>query len=431
MIQILDARGLDAAEAVLRNKPAEPDVTQAVAEILQAVKAEGDAALLRFTKQFDKAEISSLRVAQSEIEDACQQVGPEFLGILEQAAANIRAFHTRQKREGFIADGGPGVIMGQRVLPLASVGVYVPGGTAAYPSTVLMDAIPAGIAGVRRVVMVTPPGKDGQINAGVLAAASVAGVTEIYRIGGAQAVAALCYGTQSIARVDKIVGPGNLYVATAKRLVYGLVDIDMIAGPSDVLVVADETATAEMVAADMLAQAEHDPLASAVLVTTSSALAQQVQQQLPLQLSQLARKGIAEASIRNNGRILLAASLTQAMQIANEVAPEHLEICVEDPFSWLPLAQNAGSVFLGHNTPEALGDYFAGPNHTLPTGGTARFSSPLSVDDFVKKSSYLYYSKNALQAVGNSAAAFADAEGLNAHAASVRRRLAQSGEEVK
>lgn len=431
MIQILDARGLDAAEAVLRNKPAEPDVTQAVAEILQAVKAEGDAALLRFTKQFDKAEISSLRVAQSEIEDACQQVGPEFLGILEQAAANIRAFHTRQKREGFIADGGPGVIMGQRVLPLASVGVYVPGGTAAYPSTVLMDAIPAGIAGVRRVVMVTPPGKDGQINAGVLAAASVAGVTEIYRVGGAQAVAALCYGTQSIARVDKIVGPGNLYVATAKRLVYGLVDIDMIAGPSDVLVVADETANAEMVAADMLAQAEHDPLASAVLVTTSSTLAQQVQQQLPLQLSQLARKEIAEASIRNNGRILLAANLTQAMQIANEVAPEHLEICVEDPFSWLPLAQNAGSVFLGHNTPEALGDYFAGPNHTLPTGGTARFSSPLSVDDFVKKSSYLYYSKNALQAVGNSVATFADAEGLGAHAASVRRRLAQSGEEVK
>ncbi|MFV0412908.1 MAG: histidinol dehydrogenase [Oscillospiraceae bacterium] len=422
MIEIVNTAGLSAEELLAKPKASQPDVSAAVAAVLEKVKAEGDAAVLEYTRRFDGAELSALRVTGQEIEEALAEAGEEFLAVLQQAAANIRAFHIKQVRQGFVMAQQPGVVAGQKITPIARVGIYVPGGTAAYPSTVLMDAIPAAIAGVGRIVMVTPPGKSGKIPAGVLAAAHVAGVTDIYKVGGAQAVAALAFGTESIPRVDKIVGPGNLYVATAKRMVYGTVDIDMIAGPSDVLVVADESANPVYVAADMLAQAEHDENAAAVLVTTNAALAQQVQRQLELQLPRLPRQKIAAASLQNNGRILLASTLEKAIEIANAIAPEHLELCVQDPFAFLPLVQNAGSIFLGHNTPEALGDYFAGPNHTLPTGGTARFSSPLSVDDFIKKSSYLYYSQQALQAASAKVELFAKTEGLQAHANSVTLR---------
>lgn len=404
-------------------KTEQPDVTAAVAGILQGVKQRGDEALRAYTLQFDGADIKNFCVPQEDVEAAKAQVGEEFLGVLQRAAGNIKAFHQKQVRQGFVAAEKTGIVMGQRVLPLARVGLYVPGGTAPYPSTVLMTAIPAQIAGVKRIVMVTPPGKDGKVDAGILAAASVAGVTDIYRVGGAQAVAALAFGTQSIPRVDKIVGPGNLYVATAKRMVYGTVDIDMIAGPSDILVVADNSANPAWVAADMLGQAEHDPLAAAVLVTTSETLAKQVQQQLAAQLPKLERAEVAGQSLHNNGRIIVVQNMQAALGVANAFAPEHLELCVEQPFALLGEVQNAGSIFLGHHTPEALGDYFAGPNHTLPTEGTARFSSPLSVDDFVKKSSYLYYTAQSLAAAGPDVVSFAQREGLGAHANSVCIRL--------
>lgn len=423
MIDIVDSRNVD-IDALLKQRDVQQvDVSQAVTAILKDVEARGDVAVREYCERFDGVALEEFKVTIEEIEAAREQVGEAFLQILEEAAANLYAFHQKQVRQGFIMADKPGIVMGQRILPLERVGIYVPGGTAPYPSTVLMDAIPAKIAGVNQIIMVTPPGKDGKINPAILASASIAGVTDIYKIGGAQAVAALSYGTQTVPRVDKIVGPGNIYVATAKRLVYGQVDIDMIAGPSDILVVADESAKANVVAADMLGQAEHDTMAAAVLVTTNELLAQNVREELEKQLETLSRAEIARASLRNNGRIILAETVEDAIAIANKVAPEHLELCVDEPFSYLPLVKNAGSVFLGHHTPEALGDYFAGPNHTLPTAGTARFYSPLSVDDFVKKSSYLYHSKDALNAVADKVQTFAAREELTAHATSISIRV--------
>uniref|UniRef100_UPI00403F4D37 histidinol dehydrogenase n=1 Tax=Candidatus Enterococcus willemsii TaxID=1857215 RepID=UPI00403F4D37 len=398
------------------------DVTEVVAEILADVKQNGDEAIRAYTKKFDGAKLAKLRVSEAEISSAIQETTPEFLAVLEQAKQNIQQFHEKQVQRGFITTDEQGTVMGQRVIPLEKVGVYVPGGTAAYPSTVLMDILPAKIAGVSKIVMITPPNAEGKIPTAILAAAKIAGVDEIYKVGGAQGVAALAYGTESLPKVDKIVGPGNIFVATAKRMVYGLVDIDMIAGPSDVLIVADESANPRWLAADLLAQAEHDALAQAILVTTNEELAQAVQVELQAQLDALPRKEIAQQSIDNNGKLIVAKDIEEALAIANQVAPEHLELCVAEPFSLLGKVKHAGSVFLGHYTPEVLGDYFAGPNHTLPTEGTARFSSPLSVDDFIKKSSYLYYSKEALHTVANQVIDFAEMEGLSGHARSMRVR---------
>lgn len=422
MIPILHVADVNPDTLLAQRTGSQAEVGAVVQDIMAAVRQEGDAALLRYTRQLDGADLASLSVTGEEINAAVAATGEAYMDILRQAANNIRAFHQKQVRQGFLMAETPGVVMGQKITPIGAVGVYVPGGTAAYPSTVLMDVIPAVIAGVPRIVMVTPPGKDGCVNPGVLAAAKVAGVTEIYKVGGAQAIAALAFGTQSIRRVYKIVGPGNAYVAAAKALVYGTVDIDMIAGPSDVLVVADDSANPIYVAADMLAQAEHDQNAAAVLVTTSPALAAAVQAELERQLPLLARAEIAGKSLQNNGLILLAGTLQEAINTANALAPEHLELCTNEPFSLLASVQNAGSIFLGHHTPEALGDYFAGPNHTLPTGGTARFSSPLSVDDFIKKSSFLQYSQQALSAVSAQVQTFAQSEGLTAHANSVAVR---------
>jgi len=395
-----------------------------VAEVLEAVRREGDAALYAYEERFDGVKLQSLQVTPEEIEAAVEAAG-DFVEILREARDNIAAFHRRQKRTGFVMDGDPGVVLGQRILPLERVGVYVPGGTARYPSTVLMDVTPAKIAGVEEIIMVTPPGPGGAIPADTLAAAHIAGADKIFKLGGAQAVAALAYGTQSVPRVDKIVGPGNIYVATAKRMVYGMVDIDMIAGPSDILVIADETADAACVAADLLGQAEHDKLSSAVLVTTSPALAERVRGELDAQLAALPRREIAGAAIAENSVIVVTDTLAHAVAIANSVAPEHLECCVAEPFALLPGIRNAGSVFLGHYAPEVLGDYFAGPNHTLPTSGTSRFSSPLSVDDFCKKSSFLYYQRDALERVADKVAAFARREGLDGHAASITKRFGE------
>ena len=392
-----------------------------VQEILDRVKAKGDAALIDYSAKFDGAVISELRVSDEEIATALEQVDPEFLRVLKVAKRNISEFHEKQVSQGFMMTR-KGAVMGQRVIPLAKVGVYVPGGTAAYPSTVLMNVIPAKIAGVKKIVLVTPPLKDGSVNPAILAAASIAGVDEIYRVGGAQAVAALAYGTESVPKVDKIVGPGNIYVAAAKRLVYGTVDIDMIAGPSDVLIVADASAKAVHLAADLLAQAEHDVNAQAILVTTDPKLAEATAKEVASQMARLPRREIIEQSIAKNGKIILVENLAEALQIANEIAPEHLELAVADPFTWLDQVENAGSVFLGHNTPEVLGDYLAGPNHTLPTESTARFYSPLSVADFVKHSQYLYYGEAAMKAVADDVILFAETEGLGGHANSIRLR---------
>ena len=398
------------------------NVAEIVAEIIAAVRAEGDAALFRYCEKFDKAKLTSLRVSPEEIQEALDAVEPEFLAVLETAAENIRAFHRAQKRNSFILNEQPGVVMGQKVLPVDRAGLYVPGGTAAYPSTVLMDAIPAKIAGVGQVMITTPPNAEGKINPAILAAAHVAGVDCIFKVGGAQAIAALAYGTESIPKADKIVGPGNAFVAEAKKQVYGTVSIDMIAGPSEILIVADGKTNPVCAAADLLSQAEHDKLASAVLVTDSAALAAAVQAELERQLPLLEREEIARASIDDNGKIIVAPDLRAAIDIANEIAPEHLELCVDAPFDYLDSIRHAGSVFLGRNCPEALGDYLAGPNHTLPTGGTARFSSPLSVDDFVKKTQYTYYTADALAAVAEKVARFARKEGLTGHARSVLSR---------
>lgn len=421
MIPIIEDKSQQISELTKTNTAGTSDYAAVVQEILDNVKERGDDALIDYTAKFDGAEIAAIRVSEEEITAGMAKVDPAFLQVLQRAKANISEFHEKQVTQGFMLTRN-GAVMGQRVLPLAKVGVYVPGGTAAYPSTVLMNVIPAKIAGVQKIVLVTPPLQDGSVNPAILAAAKVAGVDEIYRIGGAQAVAALAYGTESVPQVDKIVGPGNIYVAAAKRLVYGTVDIDMIAGPSDVLIVADETANPVHVAADLLAQAEHDVNAQAILVTTQRSLAEATQKEVAQQTAQLPRKAIIEQSIAKNGKIILVENLERALVVANEIAPEHLELAVADPFAWLDQVENAGSVFLGHNTPEVLGDYLAGPNHTLPTERTARFYSPLSVDDFVKHSQYLYYGEAAMKAVADDVILFAETEGLGGHANSIRLR---------
>ena len=422
MIRIMKYGELNKDEIFARMSPT-ANVEDIVTDIIATVRKEGDAALRRYAREFDKVELQSLCVSEEEIDAAVDAVEPEFLAVLERAAANIRAFHSRQIRNSFIMNDTDGVIIGQKIIPIDKAGLYVPGGTAAYPSTVLMDAIPAKIAGCRQVVMVTPPAKDGSVNPAILAAAKVAGIDRIYKVGGAQAIAALAYGTESIPKVDKIVGPGNAFVAEAKKQVFGQVSIDMIAGPSEILVVADGTANAAHVAADLLSQAEHDKMASAVLVTDSMALAQAVQSEIEAQLQKLEREEIARASIDNNGKIIVADSLSAAIEIANEIAPEHLELCVDNPFDYLDSIRHAGSIFLGKNCPEALGDYLAGANHTLPTSGTARFSSPLSVDDFIKKTQYTYYTKDAFAKVAADIDRFARKEGLTGHARSAMIRV--------
>ncbi len=400
------------------------NVEGVVAQIIANVIQNGDQALYDYAAKFDGVQLASLEVTQDEIDGAFATVEPEFLDILREAAANIRAFHEKQVRNSFLLNHKDGVVIGQKVTPIEKVGLYVPGGTAAYPSTVLMDSVPAKIAGCAEIVMVTPPGKDGKVAPVILAAAKIAGVDRIFKVGGAQAVAALAYGTESIPKVDKIVGPGNAYVAEAKKQVFGKVAIDMIAGPSEILVVADATADPRFVAADLLSQAEHDKMASAVLVTDSYLFAGEVSKELEAQIPLLPRAEIARASIDNNGKIIVAENnLMLAIDIANRIAPEHLELCVDNPFDYLDKVKHAGSIFMGKYCPEALGDYFAGPNHTLPTSGTARFSSPLSVDDFVKKTQFTYYTADALEGVARKIAYFAHKEGLDAHAKSATIRF--------
>ena len=417
MIKILDYNELTYDEIFARFEPTS-SVGDIVADIIRTVREQGDKALFDYTARFDKAQLSALQVTKEEIDEARASVEPRFIEILEKAAENIRCFHEAQRRQSFVLTGEDGVVMGQRIIPVDRAGLYVPGGTAAYPSTVLMDAIPAKIAGVPEVVMVTPPSSDGKVNPAILAAASVAGVDKIFKVGGAQAIAALAYGTETIPKVDKIVGPGNAFVAEAKKQVFGTVSIDMIAGPSEILIVSDGKSDPRHVAADLLSQAEHDKLASAVLVTDSMELAKAVSQELEKQIPMLERAEIARASIDSNGKIIVADNLDVVIDIANEIAPEHLELCVDNPFDWLGRIRHAGSVFMGRSCPEALGDYLAGPNHTLPTSGTAKFSSPLSVDDFIKKMQYTYYTPDALDGVAQDVAYFARQEGLTAHAKS-------------
>lgn len=398
------------------------DVTAIVSDIIANVRARGDEAVFEYDLKFDGADLDTLEVTEAEIQEAFDEVEPKFLDILANAAENIRNFHSKQVRTSFIINEKEGVVTGQKITPIEKVGLYVPGGTAAYPSTVLMDSIPAKIAGCKEIVMVTPPSKNGKVNPVILAAAKIAGIDRIFKVGGAQAVAALAYGTQSIPKVDKIVGPGNAFVAEAKRQVFGLVSIDMIAGPSEILVIADKNSNPAHAGADLLSQAEHDKMASAVLVTDSEELATAVSQELERQIPLLSRSEIARESIDNNGKIIIAENLRDVIAISNEIAPEHLELMVDNPFDYLDAIDNAGSIFMGRNCPEALGDYYAGPNHTLPTSGTARFSSPLSVDDFVKKTQYTYYTKEALDKVAEEVAFFAEKEGLTAHAKSVTIR---------
>ena len=421
MMKILKMGEVSAAEIFRRNTPT-VNVTDTVAEILRQVRERGDAALREYTRKFDGADLENLLVTEAEMAEAVASVEPEFLRVLEKAAENIRKFHSRQIRNSFIINDEDGVIMGQKVIPVDRAGLYMPGGTAAYPSSVLMALVPAKIAGVPEVVITTPPGKNGKINPAILAAAKAGGADRIVKAGGAQAIAALAYGTESVPKVDKIVGPGNAFVAEAKRQVYGLVSIDMIAGPREILVVADGKSNPRHLAADLLSQAEHDKNASAVLVTDSAELALQVQTEIEKQLPKLEREEIARASIENNGKIILTENLRSAIDTANEIAPEHLELCVDNPFDYLDAIRHAGSIFLGRNCPEALGDYLAGPNHTLPTQGTARFSSPLSVDDFVKKTQYTYFTRDALNRVAADVALFARKEGLTGHARSALSR---------
>lgn len=414
------------ADILARKYSETADVSAVVTKIIERVRTDGDQALYQLIEEIDHVTLDSLAVSQAEMDAALKTVSPELLAVMEQAKENILSFHQKQVRQGFVSTEESGVVMGQRILPLARVGVYVPGGTAAYPSTVLMDVLPAKIAGVPKIVMMTPTDDAGNVPAAILAAASIAGVDEIYKVGGAHGVAALAYGTETIPKVDKIVGPGNIYVATAKKMVYGEVDIDMIAGPSDVLIVADQSANPRWIAADLLAQAEHDKLAQAILVTTEESLIEKVQAEVDQQLAELPRQEIAAAAIDTNGKIILVKDLAEAIAIANQVAPEHLELSVAEPFALLGKVENAGSVFLGHHTPEVLGDYFAGPNHTLPTEGTARFYSPLSVDDFIKKSSYLYYTEEAMKAVGPAVELFAETEDLMGHARSMKVRRGEN-----
>ncbi len=425
MIKIMQYGEVPNSEIFARFEPA-VNVEDVVSAILADVRENGDDALFRYTEKFDRAKLSSLQVTEEEIEEAFSAVEPRFIEVLKTAAENIRLFHEKQVRNSFIINDRPGLVMGQKVIPVDRAGLYVPGGTAAYPSTVLMDSIPAKIAGVPQVVMVTPPGADGKVNPVILAAAKIAGVDKIFKVGGAQAIGALAYGTQSVPKVDKIVGPGNAFVAEAKKQVFGQVSIDMIAGPSEILIVADQGNDPRCVAADLLSQAEHDKNASAVLVTDSMDLAKAVQAELERQIPLLEREEIARASIDNNGKIIVADTLLAAIEIANEIAPEHLELCVDNPFDYLDSIRHAGSIFMGKNCPEALGDYLAGPNHTLPTSGTAKFSSPLSVDDFVKKTQYTYFTKDALRKVYEDVAYFARKEGLTAHARSAEVRFEEA-----
>ncbi len=422
MIRILDYKQIENKEIFTRMSP-KSNVEDIVAEIIADVRQNGDEALYRYCEKFDHASLSSLEVSAKEYDEAMEQVDDDFIRILKKAAENIYRFHSAQKRDGFVLEDENGVVLGQRIIPIEKAGLYVPGGTAAYPSTVLMDSIPAKIAGCREIVMVTPPSTNGKVAAPILAAAKIAGVDRVFKIGGAQAIAALAYGTESVPRVDKIVGPGNAFVAEAKKQVFGQVSIDMIAGPSEILVVADGKASAKNVAADLLSQAEHDKLASAVLVTDSASLALEVQAELEKQIPLLDRQEIARASIDTSGKIIVVSTIDAAIEIANELAPEHLELCLDNPFDYLEKVKNAGSVFLGKSCPEALGDYYAGPNHTLPTSGTARFSSPLSVDDFIKKSQFIYYPDDAFRAIAKDVDRFAREEGLTAHGRSATVRL--------
>jgi histidinol dehydrogenase len=424
MIKIMKMSETPASEIFARTMPV-IDVAGVIRSIIADVRARGDRALLEYTEKFDGARLSALEVSASEFEEAFAEVqrsNPGFIEILKSAAENIRLFHSMQKREGFTVVNRQGATVGQRIVPIEKAGLYVPGGTAAYPSTVLMDTVPAAIAGCKEVVIVTPPGKDGNVNPVILTAAKIAGATRVFKVGGAQAIAALAYGTESIPKVDKIVGPGNAFVAEAKKQVFGQVSIDMVAGPSEILIVADGKSRADWVAADMLSQAEHDKLASAVLVTDSARLAEEVSLELEKQIPKLLRSAIARASVDNNGKIIVAADIMEAVDVANEIAPEHLELCVDDAEKLLPLVKNAGSVFLGRYCPEAIGDYFAGPNHTLPTGGTARFSSALSVDDFVKKVQFIKYDEASMRLCAENVNSFAIAEGLTGHGESVMIR---------
>ena len=421
MIRIIGSGEFSAVRPLRGLTPA--DVVSSVTEIISQVIERGDAALREFTFRFDGCDLDSFEVSEAEFEAAMNEVSTDFIGIMERAAANIEDYHRRQIRHDYIMSPGDGVVLGQRILPISCAGLYIPGGTAAYPSTVLMNCIPAKLAGVGQIVLATPPKKDGSIDAGILAAAKIAGADRVFKIGGAQAIAAMAYGTQTVPRVDKITGPGNAYVAEAKRQVYGVVGIDMIAGPSDILVIADEGADPVHVAADMLSQCEHGEDSVAVLITDSANLAEKVAAEIEIQLARLPREKIARESIDNCGKIIIAESLEQAFDIANELAPEHLEIFLDEPFTYLDRVKNAGSVFLGKNTPEAVGDYYGGTNHTIPTFGTAWFSSPLSVDDFTKKSSFTYYSELALEKAAPDIIAFAQNEGFAAHAESVAVRF--------
>jgi len=426
MIKIYKYGEVPSSEIFARENPT-ANVADIVTAIIDNVKANGDKAVLEYCEKFDKAKLSSLEVTKAEIDEAFASVDKEFIEILKEALINITDFHSRQWRGSFIINEKDGVITGQKVIPMQKVGLYVPGGTAAYPSTVLMDSVPAKIAGCEEIVMVTPPGRDGKVNPVILAAAKIAGVDRIFKVGGAQAIAALAYGTESIPKVDKIVGPGNAFVAEAKKQVFGKVSIDMIAGPSEILVVADSKSNPRYVAADLLSQAEHDRVASAVLVTDSFDFAKRVAAELERQIPELPRADIARESIDNHGKIIVAEDdLSLAIDIANEIAPEHLELCVDNPFDYLDKVKHAGSVFMGRYCPEALGDYFAGPNHTLPTSGTARFSSPLSVEDFIKTTQFTYFTKDALSRVADKVAYFAKKEGLDAHARSATVRFEEN-----
>jgi histidinol dehydrogenase len=414
---------VDLKNELSRSQFSHDDVNTIVKNILDDVKLRGDQALYDYNKKFDNVSLSSLQVTEKEIEDAFNRLDNELLDVIRYSHENIVRYHTKQKRNDFLDKDTDGVILGQIINPIEKVGIYVPGGTAAYPSTVLMNAVPAKVAGVEEIVMVTPPNEDGTISDVILAAAKIAGVTKIFKVGGAQAVAALSYGTETIPAVYKIVGPGNIFVAMAKKMVFGEVAIDMVAGPSEVLIISDDSSDPVHIAADLLSQAEHDKLAACILVTTSEELAKSVAIEIESQLAELPRQEIARESINNNGKIIIAKSIEEAILISNEIAPEHLELAVMDPFALLSKIKNAGSIFLGHNTPEPLGDYLAGPNHTIPTSGTAKFASPLSVDDFIKKSSVIYYSKEALEKVKDKVILFAESEGLTAHANSVRKRF--------
>ena len=421
MIKIFD-KDFDINKILSREIQSYGEYEESVRQIVADVMTGGDAAVKKYTRKFDGVSVDGLAVSGDEIDEAFASVSPRFLEVVKKSAENIAEFHSKQKKSGFEINRD-GVTLGQKYTAVEKAGLYVPGGTASYPSTVLMNAVPAKIAGVGEIIMCTPPSKNGKVRAEILAAAKIAGVDRIYKCGGAQAIAAMAYGTESIPKVYKIVGPGNIFVALAKKLVFGTVSIDMIAGPSEILVVADGKADARHVAADMLSQAEHDKLASAVLVTDSAALAKAVAVEIDRQLETLPRREIASASIENNGKIIVTDSIERAVEVANAIAPEHLEMCVENPRAWLDKIKNAGSVFLGGYTPEALGDYYAGPNHTLPTGGSAKFSSPLSVDDFLKKTQYIMYSAEALEKAAADVEYFAESEGLDGHARSVKIRF--------